>query len=131
MIWYILISTCKNHVFQILYSWEGVKFSRISKFLFNYRIVQNFDCRNIDRYWLYLTFDGKYLTDGHCLSLCTCKRCNDFKSWWVKFWWSSWEALKYQNFPVKILCYMVYVFMIKFQGYALTYLYYNTHYNVA
>ena len=48
------------------------------------------------------------LSDGHCLSPCTCKHCNAFKNQQVKFWQSSWKVSKMSKFlPVKILCYTV------------------------
>ena len=71
----------------------------MDKYSSNYLIVQNFDGRIL----MYTDFSNTWwkniLADGHYLSPCICKRrCNAFKNWQVKFWWSSWKCQKHQNF---------------------------------
>ena len=52
----------------------GDYFIRVIYTHFAYRIAQNFD-----GYWLFNYLPENILTDGHCLSPYTCKRCIVFK----------------------------------------------------
>ena len=55
------------------------------------------------KFWWILTlqtFDGKFSTDGYCISPCTCKCCNGFKIFDGKFFWlSNWKPSKTSKFP--------------------------------